>query len=252
MAFSILNIMDIVSRLKKFIEFTGLPVSQFADNALIPRPTLSQILNGRNKKISNELISKLHDAFPSLNVMWLMFGDGDMLDSRNIEISERQNHPSIESTDSQSSDLTPNESFFTPSSDSFNNFPNNFNGSNSQSGTINNNESARANFMTNADSHNTSKDIGSQTSHRDYDIRPSENKNNLFYSRQQDPDRIMESNSQQRGARQQQFNNSYRQPIPREIQQITAYETTKRITHITVFYSDNSYQIYIPSDSIPE
>lgn len=73
--------MDIVSRLKRFITYLGLPNSTFADRAHITRPTLSQILNGRNKKISNELIAKLHEAFPTLNIMWLMFGDGDMLAS---------------------------------------------------------------------------------------------------------------------------------------------------------------------------
>lgn len=56
-----------------------MPYSQFADIAQIPRPTLSQILSGRNKKISNEVITKLHEAFPQLSVMWLMFGDGSML-----------------------------------------------------------------------------------------------------------------------------------------------------------------------------
>lgn len=71
--------MDIVTRLKMFIDYLGMANSTFADQANITRPTLSQILNGRNKKISNELISKLHEAFPSLNIMWLMFGDGDMI-----------------------------------------------------------------------------------------------------------------------------------------------------------------------------
>lgn len=71
--------MDIVTRLKMFIDYLGMANSTFADQAHITRPTLSQILNGRNKKISNELISKLHEAFPSLNIMWLMFGDGDMI-----------------------------------------------------------------------------------------------------------------------------------------------------------------------------
>lgn len=71
--------MDIVSRLKSFIDYLGLTYSTFADHAGITRPTLSQILNGRNKKISNELINKIHDAFPSLNIMWLMFGDGSMI-----------------------------------------------------------------------------------------------------------------------------------------------------------------------------
>lgn len=70
--------MDIVSRLKLFMAHTGLPTTQFADEANIPRPTISQILNGRNRKISNEVIAKLHDGFPSLNILWLLFGDGDM------------------------------------------------------------------------------------------------------------------------------------------------------------------------------
>lgn len=83
--------MDIVSRLKTFINYLGTPVTQFADSCAIPRPTLSQLLNGRNKKVSDELIGKIHDTFPDLSVLWLMFGEGDMLHNKNIEISEPQN-----------------------------------------------------------------------------------------------------------------------------------------------------------------
>ncbi len=43
--------MDIVSRLKLFLDYLGIPVTQFADNCGIPRPTLSQLLNGRNKTV---------------------------------------------------------------------------------------------------------------------------------------------------------------------------------------------------------
>ena len=71
--------MDIVSRLKTFISYLTIPVTQFADNCTIARPTLSQLLNGRNKKVSDELIGKIHDAYPELSVLWLMFGEGDML-----------------------------------------------------------------------------------------------------------------------------------------------------------------------------
>ena len=62
-----------------FLDQTGISNSQFADTCEIPRPTLSQLLNGRNKKVSDEVIAKIHRAYPSLNVMWLMFGDGEML-----------------------------------------------------------------------------------------------------------------------------------------------------------------------------
>ena len=71
--------MDIVSRLQTYIKYTNLSSSQFADHANIPRPTLSQIIGGRNKKISHELIEKLHLAYPALSVTWLLFGDGPML-----------------------------------------------------------------------------------------------------------------------------------------------------------------------------
>jgi len=71
--------MDIVTRLKLFLDQAGISNSQFADTCDIPRPTLSQLLNGRNKKVSDEVIGKIHRAYPTLNIMWLMFGDGEML-----------------------------------------------------------------------------------------------------------------------------------------------------------------------------
>lgn len=99
--------MDIVNRLNAFLSYTGLSNTQFADEAGIPRPSLSQILNGRNKKISNELISKLHQAFPYLNIMWLIFGEGNMIDSDAINISKddadnKEHEPDKEQEEPQS------------------------------------------------------------------------------------------------------------------------------------------------------
>ncbi len=65
--------------------------SQFADLCRIPRPSLSQLLNGRNKKVSDEIVTKIHDAFPQLSILWLMFGEGDMESNSNIRFSEAQN-----------------------------------------------------------------------------------------------------------------------------------------------------------------
>lgn len=70
---------DIVSRIKFFLAQMGIANSLFADVCGIPRPSLSQLLNGRNKKVSNEVIDKIHAAYPEINMMWLMFGDGEML-----------------------------------------------------------------------------------------------------------------------------------------------------------------------------
>lgn len=83
--------MDIVDRLVAYKDYTGLTNSQFADRAGIPRPTLSQFLNGRNKRLSDDMTAKLHAAYPDLNVMWLLFGEGSMVNDENIEISEPKN-----------------------------------------------------------------------------------------------------------------------------------------------------------------
>lgn len=72
---------NVAVRLKTFIESCGLTNSQFADRCGIPRPSLSQLLTGRNKKISDVIVGQIHQAFPELSVLWLMFGEGKMLNS---------------------------------------------------------------------------------------------------------------------------------------------------------------------------
>ena len=93
--------MDIVSRIKEFMNLSQISSSQFADTCNIPRPTISQILNGRNKKISDEIIGKIHSSFPSLSMLWLMFGEGDMLLNKNIEISAAKNMSNFDNMYSQ-------------------------------------------------------------------------------------------------------------------------------------------------------
>ena len=64
------------TRLKLFIDTNGMSSTQFADLCGIPRPSLSQILSGRNKKFSDVLVGQIHRAFPDLSVLWLLFGEG--------------------------------------------------------------------------------------------------------------------------------------------------------------------------------
>lgn len=82
--------MDIVSRIKTFLSVNGISNSIFADKCDIPRPTLSQLLNGRNKKVSNEVLDKIHIAYPDLSMMWLMFGEGEMLSEIGKNITKVQ------------------------------------------------------------------------------------------------------------------------------------------------------------------
>lgn len=83
--------MDLVSRLKRYLDSRQISVTQFADECSIPRPTGSQLLAGRNKKVSDEIISKIHTTYPDLNIVWLMFGEGKMLVNSRTEISGPKN-----------------------------------------------------------------------------------------------------------------------------------------------------------------
>ena len=94
--------MDLVSRLKHYLDSRQISITQFADECGIPRPTGSQLLAGRNKKVSDEIISKIHSAYPDLNIVWLMFGEGNMVTNGNIEISAPQNAPQPAADRSQS------------------------------------------------------------------------------------------------------------------------------------------------------
>lgn len=77
--------MDIIDRIKLFIKEKGLSVSQFADTCDIPRPTVSQLLNGRNKKVSDEIFRKIHNAYPALSISWLLFGEGEMFKENSLQ-----------------------------------------------------------------------------------------------------------------------------------------------------------------------
>lgn len=75
-------------RLKFLIEKLGITPSQFADTCKIPRPTFSQILNGRNKKISDQIIRQIHEAYPEVSITWLLFNEGPIMMREHSESSE--------------------------------------------------------------------------------------------------------------------------------------------------------------------
>lgn len=87
---------NIAIRLKGFIDYLGISSSQFADQCGIPRPSLSQLLNGRNKKISDVIVGQIHAAYPELSVLWLMFGEGTMLVLSDKDAAQQENPSSTE------------------------------------------------------------------------------------------------------------------------------------------------------------
>lgn len=76
---------SIASRLRMIIDSLGLSDSQFADTCSITRPTLSLLLSGKNKKISDVLLGQIHKSFPSISILWLLFGEGEMMVKENKE-----------------------------------------------------------------------------------------------------------------------------------------------------------------------
>lgn len=83
--------MSIVSRIKTFLSVNGIANSIFADKCDIPRPSVSQLLNGRNKKVSDDVLTKIHLAYPQLSMMWLMFGEGEMCVENGQNITNSEN-----------------------------------------------------------------------------------------------------------------------------------------------------------------
>lgn len=74
---------NVAIRLKGLIQALGVTNSQFADKCGIPRPSLSQLLGGRNKKISDIIVGQIHQAYPEVNILWLLFGEGAMMNRAN-------------------------------------------------------------------------------------------------------------------------------------------------------------------------
>lgn len=189
------NRMDFVNRLKRFMNSQSIGSTQFADACRIPRPTMSQILSGRNKKISDEVISKIHGAYPSLSVLWLLFGEGNMLVAENNQISGTQTDGFFDISRSQEADngefaidqtTEQNDSVFDAEKSST---PSLFD--------LTENSGPKVAKFSIADENETAPESGSQSNERQL--------------------------------------------------KITA-DAKKSIVNITVFYSDNSFQTFLPSN----
>ncbi|WP_418215879.1 helix-turn-helix domain-containing protein, partial [Barnesiella intestinihominis] len=86
----------VAERMKSFIEYKGISVTQFADATKIQRSSMSQILGGRNQKISINTIGKIHSAYPDLSIYWLLYGTGPMILTAAIPPAENITSPSKE------------------------------------------------------------------------------------------------------------------------------------------------------------
>lgn len=65
-------------RIKKIMDYDGLNAAQFATKVKINPSALSHILNGKNFP-SYEAVQKIIACYPSVQIDWLMTGNGSML-----------------------------------------------------------------------------------------------------------------------------------------------------------------------------
>ena len=77
-------------RIELLMKCYGLSPSQFADKTGIQRASVSHILSGRNKP-SLEVMLKIFDAFPSIDMKWLMTGIGEAPVATSINAVSQEN-----------------------------------------------------------------------------------------------------------------------------------------------------------------
>lgn len=81
-----MNERDRIEMLMRCYELTP---SQFADRTGIQRASVSHILSGRNKP-SLEVMLKIYDSFPGVDLKWLMTGVGEEPSARQMSIATPQ------------------------------------------------------------------------------------------------------------------------------------------------------------------
>ena len=70
------NIDDFIKRLEIMLDYYSLSASAFADKVGVQRSSLSHLLSGRNKP-SLDLILKIVENFPEVDLYWILNGKGN-------------------------------------------------------------------------------------------------------------------------------------------------------------------------------
>lgn len=80
------NSVEFSKRLQKIIEYYELTATSFADLISFNRSTISHLLSGRNKP-SLEFVIKVLEAFPEVELYWLLKGKGTFPTTQNVPIN---------------------------------------------------------------------------------------------------------------------------------------------------------------------
>lgn len=69
---------EVKDRIRMIMERERLTAGAFAENIGVAQATISQILRGRNKYPSTDVILRLHQRYPDISLEWLLTGHGNM------------------------------------------------------------------------------------------------------------------------------------------------------------------------------
>ena len=87
--------MTVIERFQQIISSLNLSAGTFAEKISVSPGTISHILSGRNKYPSTEVILRIHETFPQINLNWLLTGEGesglDQVYSEPIESTSKRN-----------------------------------------------------------------------------------------------------------------------------------------------------------------
>ena len=91
--------MTVIERFQQIISSLNLSAGTFADQIGVSPGTISHILSGRNKYPSTEVILRIHETFPQINLSWLLTGEGesgfDQVNSKPIDSALNRHENSI-------------------------------------------------------------------------------------------------------------------------------------------------------------
>ena len=66
-------------RIYQLMQHTGLKQAEFAERLGMSAGSVSNIFTGRTNPTNNH-VQAIHRAFPQVNINWLLFGEGEMMD----------------------------------------------------------------------------------------------------------------------------------------------------------------------------
>ncbi len=105
----------IVTRIKTIIDHYDLNVSAFADTIGVQRSSISHLLNGRNKP-SLDFVLKLVEAYPEVDLYWLLQGKGEFPSevTQETQIAVEGNAPTLDFENIPDTPKVKNEQSKTP------------------------------------------------------------------------------------------------------------------------------------------